>query len=102
VCGRSKGKIGHRLQNCQKKQHHDCKLVCNSCEDFFRRHANHTKVKQFCHSEGDCVGQTLCQEHRYRRCVAVGMAPPQVSASTPASRESERRYWVGLREQRRH
>jgi len=85
VCGRLESKtckIGHRLQSCKERSHLDCKLVCNSCEDFFRRHSGAVNLKERCESTSrdpvSCQGgksSRNCQFHRYERCLEVGMQP---------------------------
>lgn len=85
VCGRVESKtckIGHRLQSCKERVHIDCKLVCNSCEDFFRRHSGGVNLKERCESmtrdPQSCQGgksSRNCQFHRYERCLEVGMQP---------------------------
>eukprot|EP00047_Mylnosiga_fluctuans_P001515 m.220689 g.220689 ORF g.220689 m.220689 type:complete len:499 (-) comp10435_c0_seq1:116-1612(-) len=85
VCGRVESKtckIGHRLQSCKERNHTDCKLVCNSCEDFFRRHSGGVNLKERCDSSSrdpaQCLGGKTsrnCQYHRYERCLEVGMQP---------------------------
>lgn len=85
VCGRQESKtckIGHRLQACKERSHSECKLVCNSCEDFFRRHSGAVNIKEHCESSDrdprSCRGgksSRNCQFHRYERCLEVGMQP---------------------------
>jgi hypothetical protein len=74
VCGVvNPKKIGHRLQTCDKRDHSDCQLVCNTCEDFFRRHSlNPPPQRSSCGTE-PCSQKKQCQAHRYQRCLEVGM-----------------------------
>lgn len=90
VCGRQESKtckIGHRLQSCKERSHAECSLVCNSCEDFFRRHSGGVNLKERCDATtrdpSSCLGgksSRSCQFHRYERCIDVGMQPVPAKA----------------------
>lgn len=94
VCGRVESKtckIGHRLQNCKERSHTDCRLVCNSCEDFFRRHSGAVNIKERCEAPSrdpaSCLGGKTsrhCQLHRYQRCLEVGMQPLSIRETKDA------------------
>ena len=61
-------------------------LCCDPCRVFFRRHTIRLKRKgpKPCPGkDGNCPesGKWACAECRYKRCLAIGMSPDQVSFS---------------------
>eukprot|EP00052_Salpingoeca_macrocollata_P022209 m.192614 g.192614 ORF g.192614 m.192614 type:complete len:413 (+) comp21743_c0_seq1:1553-2791(+) len=77
ICGRSslESKIGHRLQGCSLTDHSQCALVCNCCEDFFRRQCKSAAPLERCEGGELCAKEQrkMCRWHRFTRCKEVGM-----------------------------